>query len=129
MTFTTLPMAIVEQRVERARGGRSDDVGRDDRVLGVDEPRPADRHPAAARNAALTSSDRRLAREDDDEVGDRAVGDRHPQRHAVELALQSREHEAVAVAAPVDVGMMLIAAARAAAQVLVRQVQELWSFV
>jgi hypothetical protein len=51
--------------------------------------------------------------------------DRSAHRDAVELAPELREHEADrASAAPVEVGIRLIAAARARPQILVREVED-----
>ena len=70
-----------------------------------------------------------LGPERDDEVGERAVRDRGTHRHAVHLALELGMTTPIAFAAPVDVGMRLIAAARARRRSLCGRSRICWSFV
>src|SRR6202034_3973166 len=82
-----VPVRHRDRRVERAGGGRPDDVGRDDRVLGVDQ----DALQSALGRVLVGGVDLVLGdvlAQFDHQVGDRAGDDRHPQRVAVELALE-----------------------------------------
>ena len=79
---------------------------------------------AAALNAALTSSLVTSRLELDDQVGDRAVGTGTRMAQPVQLALELGQHQAVALAAPVVVGMMFMRRGAGPAQVLVREVQD-----
>ena len=83
-----------DRRIERARRRRADDVGADDRLLVVDEHLRQRAALGGRLERRVDLVDGGFLGEDAGEVGDRAVGHRHPQRGAVELALHRLEHEA-----------------------------------
>ena len=104
------------------------DVGRDERIVGVAE----EAVEAAAGRAAERLVDlllRRLAREPDDEVGYRPVGTGARTEMPSTLPFSSGMTSPIAFAAPVEVGIRLIAAARARRRSLCGKSRMTWSFV
>ena len=81
-----------QARVEDARRRVGDDVGADDRVLGVGQD-ALERAVGGGLVGGLDLVDAGLLRRGDGQVGGRAGRDGHAQRVAVELALQLRQHE------------------------------------
>ena len=111
--------------VEHARSRRADDVARHEGLLGVLEAScersAAGRFPKGVLDVGDVAFDVTFATRSVIEPS----GDRNPQGQTVEPVLDGREHEPVAWAAPVVVGTMLSAAARARRRVLVQPVHQL----
>ena len=85
---------------------------------------------AFERKSSFTSSLRRLAADAHDQVDDRAGRHGRAHRHAVDLALQVGHARARSrCAAPVEVGIRLIAAARARRRSSCGRSSTRWSFV
>src|ERR1700722_18909338 len=88
-----VPVGHRDRRVEGAGGGRPDDVGGDDRVLGVDQDaleRALGRGLVGGVDLVLGD----VAAQLDDQVGDRPGDHRDAQRVAVELALELGDDQA-----------------------------------
>ena len=124
------PITIVDSESNVHDAGRPHDVGGDDRVLGVDE--------LAGERAPLRGRAERLVdRLDRDVARARSRRGRSPSRPGTgtriampsSLPLRCGRTSPAAFAAPVDVGMMLTAAARARRRSLCGRSRIDWSFV
>src|SRR5690606_25936375 len=83
-----------ERRVEGDRGGAAHDVGGHDRVLRVDEHLGERAVGGGGTEGLVHLVHGDVPLQHTGEVGDGAVGDGHPQRGAVELALHRLEDQA-----------------------------------
>src|SRR5690606_26296500 len=110
-------------RVEGAGRRGVDDVGGDDRVLGVlEEALQLALGGLLEGGVDLFLGD--LAAQLDDQVGDRAGGDRDAHRDAVQLALELRQHQRGGLRGTGGGGDDVLGGGTRATQVLVREVQD-----